>query len=72
MRLKLTRELRAMSIKGMPCDDQIREATNQIIARMRIEQALFVSAIECWRVKINSFGSPKGIYDGNQQNRQTN
>lgn len=49
-----------MSIKSAPCDDQIREVTNQLIAHMRIEQALFVSMIECWRVKINSFGSPKG------------
>ena len=61
-----------MSIKGVPCDEQIREVANQLIVHMGIEQTLFVSMIECWRVKINSFGSPKGIYDGNHQNRQTN
>lgn len=49
-----------MSIKGAPCDDQIREVANQLIVHMGIEQALFVSMIESWRVKINSFGSPKG------------
>lgn len=61
-----------MSIKSAPCDDQIREVTNQLVAHMRIEQVLFVSMIGCLRVKINSFGSPKGIYGGNHQNRQTN